>query len=236
MITVLCPSRGRPDQLGFALATLFDTAAEPVSVHTVVGFDADDPELSAGIATCQDIFVSGRRVDWAVFPERHGYGQIWAYYRTLSLMQPIEEWTLLWNDDARMASPGWDDMLRAVPADKMVADFENYHSPGLITFPAVRRWAINLLGGSFIPNGLETVHVDSVWQEIGRRSGTASALIPAYVQHLRPDLIGGQADTTYLEGRLHLDHGGFFSPAFQEKLDRAAARVAGQLLIQDVTG
>lgn len=213
-ITVLIPSRGRPDQLVEAVHSLRFTAYAPSQLDIRIGADSDDLQ-TIGVARSMGIQV-------AVFQERHGYAQIWKYFNGLIPDVYVGEWTLLFNDDARMKTLGWDDELRELSYKFLVADFRNHHSPGLVTFPAVRERALRYFDYRFVPEKLETPHVDSVWQELGRRSGTMSPTLDSYIEHLRPDIADVPEDNTYREGRTGLDHARFFSQPYQDELNRAA--------------
>jgi hypothetical protein len=214
-IAVLTPSRGRPDGLADAVHSLLITATRPGRVRVQVALDPDDLETLR--------MVMPWDLDFITAPERYGYGRLWRYFNDLTTkLGRTAEWYLLFNDDAVMTTHGWDDELLNLPDRYLVADFHNHHSPGLVTFPAVRRRALDYFGGRFVPDGLETVHVDSVWQELGRRSGTMSPTLVSHIEHRRPDLTGQQPDATFLEGRRFTEHERFFSAEFQRRLNNAA--------------
>lgn len=209
MISVLLPSRGRPASLVKSATSLFEHATNPDGIEILVAADPDDAGTAA---VAEDMGL-----DCWIAPTRFGYGQIRLYFNALAEIA-IGDWLLLWNDDATMTSAGWDKQIEDLPRRIQVADLHNAFSPGLCCFPAVRREAVTMLGGFC---AAETPHVDSWWQEIGRRSQTIRA-VDAHVHHDRFDLTGGHHDATYLEGRTHLRHGDFFSPEFQAQIDVAA--------------
>lgn len=211
MISAILPSRGRPESLIKSVLSLRALAVGDVEV--VVAFDPDDPETCRAALTV-DAVVSQP-------PERWGYSQMWRYLN-LTAEFAVGDWLLVWNDDAEMTTFGWDEQIEALPAHVMVADLHNEFSPGLNCFPAVRREAVAALGGFCTA---ETPHVDSWWQEIGRRSGTSHA-ITAHVHHDRFDITGGHEDATWREGRSGLRHTEFFSPQVQAQIDTAAAVIA----------
>ena len=45
-------------------------------------------------------------------PERYGYQRLHEYYNALAA-QARGDWLFIWNDDARMASEGWDEVIEA---------------------------------------------------------------------------------------------------------------------------
>lgn len=217
-IAVLIPSRGRPDGLRDAVHSLRRTVTFPGRLDIRVAADPDDTQTIAVAIRLGVLF-------W-VAPERYGYGRLWEYFNgMLPAGVPLPDWSLLFNDDAIMTSDGWDVELDQVPDHCLVADFANHHSPGLVTFPAVRRRALEYFDGRFVPQRLETVHIDSVWQELARRSGTMSPTLRSFIRHNRPDIAGTVPDQTYLEGRKCLDHERFYSPEFQSALSDVATWV-----------
>jgi len=209
MISALMPSRGRPESLRRSAMSLFDTALHPDRIEVLVAADPDDLATQAA--------ADGLGLECWVAPYRFGYGQIRLYFNALAEVA-VGDWLLLWNDDATMTAAGWDTLIERLPAGVMVADLANAFSPGLCCFPAVRREAVTALGG-YCP--ADTPHVDSWWQEIGRRTGTIRH-VEAFVQHDRFDLTGLHDDATYREGRSALRHADFFSPTFQAQIDVAA--------------
>lgn len=210
------PSRGRPESLRRSVESLREFAASPSGVEVLVGYDPDDLG-TAHAASVADVVPIGA-------PERWGYGQLFRYYNLLAEVAN-GDWLLLWNDDAFMTVHGWDAMVEALPENILVADLANAFSPGLCCFPTVRRLAVEALGRFT----LDTPHVDSVWQEIGRRTGSIH-FVDAFVRHERVDLTGGHNDDTYREGRAGLNHTHFFSPAFQAEIDAAAEKVRAACL------
>ncbi|HWB36849.1 MAG TPA: hypothetical protein VHA75_12565 [Rugosimonospora sp.] len=212
MISVLMPSRGRPASLVKSAMSVFDHAARPDAVEVLVAADPDDMGTHA---VAEDLGL-----DCWVAPERYGYGGIRLYFNRLAEVA-IGDWMLLWNDDATMITKGWDVKVEALPPSAMVADLRNAFSPGLCCFPAVRRAAVELLDGYCSAN---TPHVDSWWQEIGRRSGTIQP-VDAFVHHDRFDLTGGHDDATYREGRTALRNAEFFGSIIQTQINEAAARL-----------
>lgn len=221
MISVLVPSRGRPESLRRSIRGLLDVADQRDAVQIVVGCDPDDAESQAAALALPNPFNGN--ATW-VAPERYGYGRLYEYYNALAAIA-AGGWLLLWNDDAFMTSTGWDTQIEALPETVLVADLHNAFSPGLCCFPAVRREAVAALGAFCI----DTPHVDSWWQEIGRRSGTIRA-ISAHVHHDRADLTGGHNDATYQEGRAGLRNEEFFGPAVQSQINAAAEKVRAACL------
>lgn len=213
-ISVLLPSRGRPDSLRASIASLRDHAADRSTLEILVATDPDDPH------TLDVAAVLGATV-WTA-PERYGYAQLHLYFNRLADLAS-GSWLLLWNDDAIMTTTGWNERIAEVPDEVMVADLQSQLSPSFCCFPAVRRRAIVATGGVYSPH---TPHVDSWWQDIGRQSGTIRP-VDVHVRHDRFDLTGAHHDPTYLEGRAGpgLRDSEYFSAEVQAHVAAAADRL-----------
>lgn len=239
MISVLLPSRGRPASLRRAIESLLDKSANQ-ALRVSAGWEGMPEALPAPLPPVIDppqILVAADPDDPAtrdvaeqlgaqvvVAPRRYGYAELHRYFNLLA-EQADGEWLLLFNDDAVMWTRDWDRTILDLPAEVMVADLRSQLSPAFCCFPAVRRAALDVTGGVYSPH---TPHVDSWWQDIGRRSGTIRP-VDVVVHHDRFDLTGNHNDATYAEGRAGpgLRDAEYFSPAVQAEVDAAAARVRG---------
>lgn len=170
MIDVLLPSRGRPTVLAASIRALRSLAAQPESVRVQVAADDDDDATHAA--------ASEAGAHCHVFP-RHGYGGLHLYYQGLAA-RCDGDWLLVWNDDATMRTPGWDEIITGLPPAVLVADIQSPHSP-LCCFPAVRREAVSMLGRFSTDNP----HVDTFWQDLGAATGTI-AVVPVEADAMSP--------------------------------------------------
>lgn len=185
MISVLLPSRGRPQKMRDAIDNLRTTAGK--SIQILVAADYDDGETANAAMYCADhLYVAG---------ERYGYSRLNEYYNELSIMAR-GEWQLLWNDDSVMLTMDWAHKIEALPKNIMVAELKDQLWPGLVCFPAVRQDAVRAVGGF----SLHTQHCDTYWQEIGRRSAT-NAAVEVYLRHERYDLTGLNNDQTFKDSQ-----------------------------------
>lgn len=177
MISVLCPTRGRPDSLAHSLHTLHRNAVGRVEYLLAVDRDDTPPDPRR---------LPSRTTIWRT--ERHGYAGLHRYYNHLA-RNASGDWLFLWNDDAEMLTPGWDEIVgRHTPA---VLNPATNHGPGLVPFPVVPSvWVARL--GHFSLNQ----HCDSWWQEIGHRLGRLVD-VPVEVRHRRADLTGDHDDATF---------------------------------------
>lgn len=192
MISVLCPSRARAEELRASADSLIGLAACPSGVEILVAIDADDTDTytdGVALAGVTGIYVA---------PERHGYARLNEYWNHLAAMAS-GEWLLLWNDDARMLTLGWDQIIESQPPAVLWAytrgdDVGNY-------FPVWPASWTRLLG-RICP--IPGPHVDTYVQAVGKHLGRIRR-IPVELEHDRPDFTGAiPADGTYAEGRLLL--------------------------------
>lgn len=176
-VSVLCPTRLRPEQLDASLQSLHATRHGEIEVMLVA--DLDDP------------------TDYEQFPcrsltriDRKGYSNLHEYYNLLA-SQASGEWLLLWNDDAIMLTDGWDQIIASRPTDRLLAPHA-HHDP-LITFPIIpRAWTVACGHYSML------LHCDSWWQEIGQQLQIVE-WIDVHIDHQRCDLTGQEPDTVFQE-------------------------------------
>lgn len=179
MISVLCPTRGRPTRLIRSIASIRGLAAGPIEILAMADPD-DEPTQTA---------IKDLGLPLHVASQRYGYGRLSEYYNQLAAAA-AGDWLLLWNDDALMETPSWDQRIIELPAHVLVAFPGSNHGTDLNTFPAVRRWAVDTVGHFSL-----SVHADTWWQDIGHGLD-AQQRIDVFIRHERDDLIGAQRDQT----------------------------------------
>jgi glycosyl transferase family 2 len=192
MISVLCPSRERAAQLARSADSLTRRAAGQIEILVV----ADDDDL-ATIAAVPEIGPPAR----LLVTSRKGYDGLHEYY-ALAAAAARGEWLLVWNDDAIMATPGWDAIIWALPPSVLVANLASTQSP-LCCFPAVRTGAVRALGRFSTANP----HVDTFWGDAGRAARVLAA-VPVFVSH----------DSAIRSGQTH----GYCEPGHQAEVLEAA--------------
>ena len=111
LVSVLCPTRGRPGALEKSLAGLLDLATAPARVEILLGADPDDDATLA-------LPLPWQASRWTA-PHRYGYASLHLYYNALA-GQATGRWHMLWNDDALMVTPGWDDVIAARTEDVLL--------------------------------------------------------------------------------------------------------------------
>lgn len=213
MISVLLPSRGRPGPLAESIASLRDHAAHPERLEILVAADADDPE------TCSTAYRLDCRL--VTFKHRHGYSGLHHYVNELA-RQASGEWLMLWNDDARILTEGWD--LIVLAQEPGVLWPHSNDIPTCNTFPLwPREWTDRLGHVSLSP------HCDSWIQYLGQTLGHHHR-IPVQILHDRADLTGGHDDQTRAESLAGYRTAEYGSPAMD------AARAADIATLRALIG
>ncbi|MFE9735462.1 glycosyltransferase family 2 protein [Streptomyces sp. NPDC005863] len=196
MISVLLPSRGRPQPLTDTVSGLLDLADHPDGIQILIAADPDDtPTLHAALP--------GQATIWAA-PQRYGYPRLHEYVNRLA-EQAAGDWLMLWNDDARMLTAGWDHRIEE-------------HEPAVLwphsndiatcnTFPIwPRAWTDHLGHVSLSP------HCDSWIQYLGQTLGRHPR-VNIDILHDRADLTGGHDDETRAESLAGYRTADYGSPA-----------------------
>jgi hypothetical protein len=175
-ISVMLPTRGRPELLRGSVMSLVDNAAHPETVEILVAIDPDDawPPWD----------IPGMRV-WTA-PERYGYRRLEEYYNALA-EQATGDWLFLWNDDAVMRTSAWDNVIAGhKPALLWPSVLNGY--PHCNAFPIWPRVWTQVLGHVSLG-----AYSDSWMQWVGEQLDV-EVPTPLLLEHRTPD------DLTFREG------------------------------------
>lgn len=198
MISVLLPSRSRSKALTASVASLLDLADRPGSIEILIAADPDDPDT-------RNVDLPWQASVWTA-PERYGYPQLHEYVNRLA-EQADGDWLMLWNDDARMLTEGWDTIVRA--QDQSVLWPHSNDIPTCNTFPIwPRAWTDHLGHVSLSP------HCDSWIQFLGQTIGRHER-VDVEILHDRADLTGGHDDQTRAESLAGYRTADYGSPAME---------------------
>lgn len=214
-VSVMIPSRGRPDLLAKSIASLLDTAEGDVEV--LVRFDDDDKETAGAVPHKGSEVVS----EWAgkikvKFGQRHGYRNLHLYYNELAEIAS-GDWLLLWNDDAVMNTEGWDAKIHAAGGGLKVLNATGR----LNLFPIFTKKLRDVLGHVSLQ-----AHSDSWLQVVSRVNGIEYP-VELEIKHLREEIedkTKAETQPVYAESSPE-----FFSTEFQELLAADCDKVAGVL-------
>ncbi len=162
MLSVILPSRGRPESLLRAVTSL---ARDPSRVEVLVGLDDDDETRGEALALVSDI--PGVRV--LVGPRMMCQA---AYYNYLST-QAKHDWVGIFADDYTVDQPDWAEImettLAALPNGYGFGYFHDPMYPFFSTFPFMSRSKTMALqiDGKFLPEFFPFLFGDTWLNEIG---------------------------------------------------------------------
>lgn len=198
MISLLCPTRGRPGAFGAMIRSAAVTAAHPEDIEVVAYVDEDDPALG-GYATawqagdydinllaqvigprCVLSDAWNRAGDWA-------NGDIW----------------MMAADDLRFVSLGWDDMVTDAFAQHpdgiaLVYGRDGHADERMATHPFVTRRWVDIVGRFTAPY-FAADYCDLWLHEVAKRINRATYTPQLLISHLHPSFGLGEWDGTHRE-------------------------------------
>lgn len=151
LVTVMVPSRKRPEALYEMIRSAHDLAANPRSVEFVVKVDDDDPAaLAAAVAAGEDI-VSVVKI--ANTPRGRGFLDVHHWVNNMCGLAE-GDWVTLLNDDALIVTERWDEILLNFKGfgewpgfpDVCLLLFREEEQLRSFAFPALRRRTFEILG------------------------------------------------------------------------------------------
>jgi len=109
LVSVLLPTRGRPELMLKSVASLLTTASNPDQIQILLKIDNDDKETyQEAYSSLQDL-TSHFKILYS--PRGLGYGDLHTHVNDLCAIAE-GEYLFLWNDDATITTHGWDDIIR----------------------------------------------------------------------------------------------------------------------------
>lgn len=187
MISLLLPSRNRPDLLRRSVYTAYALAADVGNVEVLIGNDPDD-ETTAEVGKELHERYPGVRVIRTT--QRFGYRMFNEYFNVLAGFAH-GDWLVLWNDDALMQTFHWD--LRLLAQEPGVASLITVNHRPFNTFPAVHRKVYEAMGHYSL-----SIHCDSWVHDVALEAGCLRET-DLEVLHDRHDLTGNNNDAIYQE-------------------------------------
>jgi glycosyltransferase involved in cell wall biosynthesis len=105
-ITILLPTRGRPELLEKSLKSLIDRASNPEDIEIMLGLDEDDTATIDYIKETIAPYLQDKGVEArANIFKPLGYENLHTYVNTLAGAS-MGEWLFFWNDDGIMTTEG----------------------------------------------------------------------------------------------------------------------------------
>ena len=175
LISVLCPTRKRPEALELMLRSLRSTAKGPVEVLLYIDPDEDKSEYGWVFKYRARLFQGKMEMS---------LGHIWNYLASKS----NGEYLMMANDDLNFLTPGWDIELKQAmsefPDELGVAwaDDQTGHAHKHCAFPTVsRRWAALTLG--FCPTEFKFFCHDTWIFDVAKKIGKTRYLPDVKIEH-----------------------------------------------------
>jgi hypothetical protein len=182
MLSILCPTRGRPDGVRALVGSAVDTAAEPEALEFVFYVDDDDPTGAQVRALADD--PAGPDVVVLVAP-RVVLSEAW----NACARQAGYDVMMHCGDDIRFRTPDWDlivvDAFAAVPDHICFVHGRDGHQPATFgTHGFVHKLWVETLGyfvPPYFPCDWNDTWLNDVADMIGR-----NVLVPILTEHLHP--------------------------------------------------
>lgn len=197
LISVLLPTRGRPEGMREAVLSIWSNTFDKDLIEFLLWIDDDDFES----ARAADLLRTEFPINIQAWIKPRGNGYFDSHVRVNGLSKEAKgDWLLLWNDDAFMQTPGWDQMLRGVHLydvhwhgckDVCLIRCQDDHLPDQWEFFFLRRKVVELLDHY----SLHT-HCDN-WQVTLMRFFNCCFTLPIKFRHKADEM----KDKTWEEGR-----------------------------------
>lgn len=196
MISVVVPTRGRPESFYEMCSTIEDTAETKVEVVAVI--DSDDIDSYDDILEKTQAFQS--RIVAVVVPEELPLSNHW----NKGEMWTTGEYVMLGADDLRFRTESWDtkiiETFETELADDIGLVYASDGSPvqgSLATHPIVtRRWIEAV--GRWVPDGLAADWVDVYLTRLGLAIERIRYRPDVLIEHMHPHWGKGEWDATHL--------------------------------------
>lgn len=145
-VAVLLPTRGRTTSLTNSVTSIVVKAQDRQRIQFIFGFDDDD---SVGLKHFENViqpFLDDHDVDYEaqVFSSM-GYEGLNRYYNHLAKSADAD-WLFVWNDDAIMETPGWDEIVVDHTGEFKILKVHTHNEHPYSIFPIVPRLWFDTLG------------------------------------------------------------------------------------------
>lgn len=197
MITVICPSRGRPANAE-RLTKSFMLTKSHSSTQMIIAVDSSDSTLD-GYA---DVINNGERAGMFllnVAAERRNMVQTLNQAATYEASDDHVGILGFVGDDHLFETQGWDEMLIDALEPNMIAYGDDGHQGANLPTAVFMDANIVRTLGWMAPPGFRHLFVDNAWRALGERLGTLRYLPDLRVTHLHPHAGRAEWDATYAE-------------------------------------
>ena len=191
-ISILLPTRGRPELSFNSLKSLINTADNLEQIEFLVAVDDDDSESAEYYQSTVVPWFEDNHINLTVYSvPRWGYGALNNYINFLGI-HSAGNWLIFWNDDAYMESQGWDTEVVSHNGEFKVLRFtDNHNEHPYAIFPIVpRNWLI-------LFDQLSPQQQTDAWISQVAYLADAVERLKSRCVHDRADLTGNNDDEIY---------------------------------------
>ncbi len=206
----MIPTRNRVTLLKECLDSLDKTTSDPSLVELLVKADDDDSETLRFL----DSYTSTLPVKIVVSPRKNGYGSLHEHYDSLAKISEAE-FLMVFNDDIEMTTQGWEQRFLPYSGTNFILAVRNERVRNGLRSPIFE----NYNGNPCIPHdlykslGTLSHHpmLDDWWVLVTRAIREQHFELERWLDVMlwfkRPDGVETDlsADTTFLEGRQHIN-------------------------------
>ena len=144
-IAVLLPTRGRTEALTTSVTSIIDLAHNVSRIQLLFGFDNDDETGLNHFTKVIQPLLDQRGVAYeAQSFKSMGYAGINRYYNHLA-KSTDSDWLFVWNDDAVMETPGWDQVIEQYTGQFKLLKVHTHNDHPYSIFPILPRAWYNLM-------------------------------------------------------------------------------------------
>jgi len=190
-ISVLLPTRGRPEVSLKSIQGMVDLADKPEDLEFLIAVDDDDDATVEYYTEHLIPWFEHANVDCTIYQvPRWGYLQLHQYNNYLG-GQSTGAWVVFWNDDAIMQTQGWDTEIMKHTGEFKLLAFDTHNLHPYSIFPILPRdWII-------LFEKLSEHQQTDAWVSQIAYLADCYERIPVKVLHDRADLTGNNNDDTY---------------------------------------
>lgn len=195
-ISILIPTRKRPQRLESAIMSLVDLAESPKNLEFILGIDNDDTDTQQYVKDSLIEKLDSKGVDvTALGFERLGYHRLHDYLNAM-VKHATGDWVIFLNDDAVMKSKFWDQQIRHYDGQFKCLAFDTHNHHPYSIWPIIPREWVEYLGVVSNHHMFDAVISQIAYMLDIMERTTIQA------EHQRFDLVGGEADETAAERQI----------------------------------
>lgn len=185
-ITVICPSRERPDKALEAFQSFVATVSSP-AVSMIFVVDRDDPKRLGYVANGLPM------VDFLDY-EKGGMGP--PLNAAAQALQGSSDILGFIGDDHRFRTPDWDKQVTEALKDGGICYGDDLGRPDLPTQVFMSSKIVRALGWMCLPNA-KHLYLDDTWKTLGEKAGCLYFLPNVIIEHMHPVYGKAERDAGY---------------------------------------